>query len=227
MWFCHRWADSVPVTDSSARAPLRGGYGKQASTPREPRESETVSGYFYRVEADEEDVDENMPEVREAVRMNAGISAMGYRYATRRTQSAAGREEEDRREKVKRGKRTAYVQSPRRARQLIVLRRGGTAPCAVTQNAERTGCQMRQCFGGDESVQRRGMSGRRVCTASGGERQLLGPSNILLESPCSLKWEREVFRSTLGGPQGLDAPAELEGGEEGNGGVSRAPWELF
>ncbi|KAJ7646261.1 hypothetical protein DFH06DRAFT_1210179 [Mycena polygramma] len=45
---------------------------------RRPR---PVSGYFYRVEADEEDVDENMPEVREAVRVNAGISAMGYRLS--------------------------------------------------------------------------------------------------------------------------------------------------
>ncbi|KAJ6514432.1 hypothetical protein C8R47DRAFT_1064181 [Mycena vitilis] len=44
---------------------------------RRPR---PVSGYFYRVEADEEDVDENMPEVREAMRVNAAISAMGYRY---------------------------------------------------------------------------------------------------------------------------------------------------
>ncbi|KAJ7908482.1 hypothetical protein B0H13DRAFT_2331350 [Mycena leptocephala] len=44
------------------------------------RRMRPISGYFYRVEDDEEELDENMPEVREALRVNAGICAMGVRY---------------------------------------------------------------------------------------------------------------------------------------------------
>ncbi|KAJ7259949.1 hypothetical protein B0H12DRAFT_1231894 [Mycena haematopus] len=38
-----------------------------------------VAGYFYRLDAEDADLDD-MPEVREALHVNAGICAMGYRY---------------------------------------------------------------------------------------------------------------------------------------------------
>ncbi|KAJ7093726.1 hypothetical protein C8R44DRAFT_815035 [Mycena epipterygia] len=60
-------------------------YGGSVSNGRKPgieNRPLAVSGYLYRAEpsVEEEDLDESMPEVCEALQVNARISAMGYRY---------------------------------------------------------------------------------------------------------------------------------------------------
>ncbi|KAJ7128387.1 hypothetical protein C8R44DRAFT_732727 [Mycena epipterygia] len=44
------------------------------------RHSRSFSGYMYNVHDDEYELDDSMPELREALRVNAGIYAKGYRY---------------------------------------------------------------------------------------------------------------------------------------------------
>ncbi|KAJ7128453.1 hypothetical protein C8R44DRAFT_777997, partial [Mycena epipterygia] len=44
------------------------------------RHSRSFSGYMYSAHDDEDELDDSMPELREALRVNAGIYAKGYRY---------------------------------------------------------------------------------------------------------------------------------------------------
>ncbi|KAF7368635.1 hypothetical protein MVEN_00187600 [Mycena venus] len=69
-----------PESESRTVPPRGTGNGNEKSTQKPTRtRSRPVSGYFYRVEpeAAEEDL---MPEVREALHVNARIREMGYRY---------------------------------------------------------------------------------------------------------------------------------------------------
>ncbi|KAJ6543144.1 hypothetical protein B0H19DRAFT_1268305 [Mycena capillaripes] len=51
-----------------------------ALATKRPRRPRPLCGYFYRVDEDEEELEDQPPEVREALYVNASITAMGYHY---------------------------------------------------------------------------------------------------------------------------------------------------
>ncbi|KAJ6529634.1 hypothetical protein B0H19DRAFT_1384818 [Mycena capillaripes] len=77
------WSDSPVFAIKAAKygaSPVSIRSETPAPGTRRPRCARPLSGYFYRVDEDEEELDDHMPEVREALHVNAIISAVGYRY---------------------------------------------------------------------------------------------------------------------------------------------------